>query len=1193
MSTTNRYLPFDKAREYVRDQNLQSTQEWKKWSKGTLEGKKRRPDFIPSSPDVVYKECGWINWTDWRKKQQETEYMCFEEAREFIRSLNLRNSGEWQRYYQGKMDGLTKPVNIPWNPEAVYEEHWNGIKDWLGTNWRDYKSAREFVRSLHLDGQIGWKMYCKGELSGYDPRPVDIPSVPSTIYADCGWIDMADWLDTQHKRRRLGGDIEETWFSYDKARDFVHSLKLASYDEWLAYIDDRIEDLPPRPSKLPKSPSSVYKDFGWEGWKEWIGYDETFSSEKPNHVIIYKEVEVQQRSEDFLKLDFNILKIKYENNSTMSKLLTLVEDTTITKSIIELDLESNEVDEIVEYLFHFNTDPLEMSGEEKAFFGLIFLTYISNRLQSKLSYSSLWKAIFSDIEESSKINSNLLDRYFDVKHYPTLYLKEAIKYACKLFNLRNNFDCEDEHHYFRNTVLLQVGILNDGLEHLKLWLSHYNQPITISELLDLDSSNYSKQFSEGWRVIRRYRDNILSKEQATSILKNNKWFKYSDFNKLLEAAKQKHKKQLITTEENFDLSVFYLEKIYYGNDGLSFTINVQDLYTLYLDGYKYEIYIDNNYKGLLLANNQKELVLDSEITFYNPDVNKVDLEVRNEDGDIVYASEITLFDFNEQVVLFDEDGNIHHNIFKKLNTSKKYHILVDSDLDCSFQEDAQREYFDGYATLIPFIGYQNECKITYNDELLFELNFHAYVEKPSFIDQLVLYTQTNESFIIGNEYDFELKVMYVDESTDDVSLLEIPDEAKIVKWSYSDGFVDDEDISIHKTMITSLYSEMITAPKHTLLIKYKKRVFKKVLYCNFYEKHRLFRLFQNNKNGDSKLIEQGKQLNRADLKNYKYFLSSFGNNELYYLKNKSNFYQQIQPNKTFNFAQFTGFGEDIFFSKHLFNAHSIGMFKYVNSDEYISIKSTSTSCVVLKNELPYGSKIVALDKNGNYHEYEAQSINPSDKNIDFKEDLVSVIVVQGTLIIDSSNNIHVLKYLIDKFNFKNLQHLLVANFPFLATDLSTKFLRQQIINNFEEFFKVFYNDKITLNNSIYLLDFYQFKTLFDHLLLNVSFDPERSKKVLQELILYRKDTLLLETPIILFKLILSSNSKKMAAYFLNMLDNVKLKDERDDDFIKRMIDDLFNTVEIRGFQKHDFKVAMHYINGKYYLKQALEKFLNV
>ena len=62
-----RYLAFEEARTYVRNQKLENTRAWKKWSKGILEGKERRPDFIPASPDIVYKNSGWLSWSEFKR----------------------------------------------------------------------------------------------------------------------------------------------------------------------------------------------------------------------------------------------------------------------------------------------------------------------------------------------------------------------------------------------------------------------------------------------------------------------------------------------------------------------------------------------------------------------------------------------------------------------------------------------------------------------------------------------------------------------------------------------------------------------------------------------------------------------------------------------------------------------------------------------------------------------------------------------------------------------------------------------------------------------------------------------------------------------------------------------------------------------------------------------------------------------
>ena len=53
-------LPFEQAREAVRAVGLGSNREWQEWSRSG-----ERLTNIPSHPDVVYRDTGWISWPDW------------------------------------------------------------------------------------------------------------------------------------------------------------------------------------------------------------------------------------------------------------------------------------------------------------------------------------------------------------------------------------------------------------------------------------------------------------------------------------------------------------------------------------------------------------------------------------------------------------------------------------------------------------------------------------------------------------------------------------------------------------------------------------------------------------------------------------------------------------------------------------------------------------------------------------------------------------------------------------------------------------------------------------------------------------------------------------------------------------------------------------------------------------------------
>ena len=277
------FLSFEEAKEVIKEYNIKSEKDWLNWVKHKLNRHNPKPENIPALPQIYYKS-QWIDWNDWLGLENtKEEFLPFEEARAFVRNLNLENAEEWQRYYQGKLKNLIKPKNIPWNPQIIYPNDFISLSDWIGGNWREFNEARKFARSLNLNGQIEWKLYCKGELEGYDSKPSDIPSDPKTVYGEDLWINTADWLGTNRIRRGATQAVEDIYFPYEEATKFVHTLGLANYDEWKEYIDDKFENLPPRPINIPKSPYFVYQNNGWRGWKEWLGCE---ISDK-----VYKEIE--------------------------------------------------------------------------------------------------------------------------------------------------------------------------------------------------------------------------------------------------------------------------------------------------------------------------------------------------------------------------------------------------------------------------------------------------------------------------------------------------------------------------------------------------------------------------------------------------------------------------------------------------------------------------------------------------------------------------------------------------------------------------------------------------------------------------------------------------------------------------------------------------------------------------------------
>ena len=129
---------YEEAKKVAQEKKVLNGQVWKE----TVHRLFPRPSRMPRRPDLVYKDEfeGWQVFlghekvksrhpgpTDPHVFQKTGVYRPYLEALKFVSKLNLGTPDEWRKW-RGTYDG----TDLPWNPDQIYGEEWQGWSAWLG-----------------------------------------------------------------------------------------------------------------------------------------------------------------------------------------------------------------------------------------------------------------------------------------------------------------------------------------------------------------------------------------------------------------------------------------------------------------------------------------------------------------------------------------------------------------------------------------------------------------------------------------------------------------------------------------------------------------------------------------------------------------------------------------------------------------------------------------------------------------------------------------------------------------------------------------------------------------------------------------------------------------------------------------------------------------------------------------------------
>jgi len=246
------YAQFEEAKLYIKKLKLKSINDWYSYLKSG-----EKPLFIPNHPERVYRNMGWNGISDFlgyeSSRSKSIKYLDFEEAKHFVKKLNLNSVKEWNLFTKSKK----RPLNLPTDPRTYYLTEWKNWYDFLGKySFKDvhftYNEAKKYVQKLNIKTEKEFRNFIKtGE------KDKKLPNNPSLYYKD-EWKGIGDFLGTGNKSKKL-------FISFLDLKKIAKSNSIKSQKEWYNFYKSKN-----KLTNIPYHPQRAYSK-EWKGWADFLG----------------------------------------------------------------------------------------------------------------------------------------------------------------------------------------------------------------------------------------------------------------------------------------------------------------------------------------------------------------------------------------------------------------------------------------------------------------------------------------------------------------------------------------------------------------------------------------------------------------------------------------------------------------------------------------------------------------------------------------------------------------------------------------------------------------------------------------------------------------------------------------------------------------------------------------------------------
>lgn len=219
----------------------------------------------PVAPYKVYKDRGWIGWSELVGKENPSkkEFLNFESFQAEVMDL-YPGEGSVQDWYNQESD---KHPNWPADPRAKYEENWEGWSELVGREnqkKKEYLSFEDFekeVRALY-PGDIAIQAWYKEERK----RHKNWPYSPYKTYKGSGFIGLPELIGVENPYKK-------EFLPFIDFKEEVKKLYPGKGSVHLWYIKEQLNH-----DNWPSNPNRRYKDSGWIDWSDLVGQPSRFKN---------------------------------------------------------------------------------------------------------------------------------------------------------------------------------------------------------------------------------------------------------------------------------------------------------------------------------------------------------------------------------------------------------------------------------------------------------------------------------------------------------------------------------------------------------------------------------------------------------------------------------------------------------------------------------------------------------------------------------------------------------------------------------------------------------------------------------------------------------------------------------------------------------------------------------------------------